>query len=577
MARLVTWLKGMLSVSLAVAVLIGCSDSNGDSDGGGAPPAITSTPPTMDTAGTPYTYTITATGSPAPTINVSGLPSWLAFNGVNTISGTPTPANVGATGTITVTASNGVIPDDTQSFTIDVSLPYLTLKFDTEASSPAYQGLWGSADVDIDGNNVADLFLDNVTDGIYLEGVAFTEITRQPWPTLASVAPAFSGPVNLDTDVDKEFVLLDATVSPQQIRIVNASTYVTEWTYDLPVGWMTLQQEVADINGDGSFEIIVVLMAGFTTRTMVLRHNGSALTAVFDTETGPVAYQGLWGSANEDIDGDNVPELVLDGGNAIYLEGATFTEVTQQPWPTLGRVSPAFSGPVNLDMDAGKEFVLLDTASVPNAVNILSAIAPFATEWTYSLPAGWTATESEIGDIDGDTVHEIIVRLTDGTNSRTIVLRHNGSALNVAFDTETASAYMGLMGRAGQDIDGDGIPELVLNNNDVEAIYLEGSTFTEVTRQPWPTLARVDAAFSAAANLDGDADKEFLLIDTSSSPGVVYVVNAATYLNEWKYDLPAGWSPMEKELGDIDGDGIYEIIIVLSDGANTRTIVLKAE
>ena len=156
-----------------------------------------------------------------------------------------------------------------------------------------------------------------------------------------------------------------------------------------------------------------------------------------------------------------------------------------------------------------------------------------------------------MGDIGGDTVHKVIVQLTDGTNSRKIVLRHNGSALNVAFDTETASAYMGLWGRAGQDIDGDGIPELVLDNG-TEVIYLEGSTFTEVTRQPWPTLARVDAAFSAAANLDGDADKEFLLIDTSSSPGVVYVVNAATYLNEWKYDLPTGWSQMEKELGDID-------------------------
>ena len=80
-----------------------------------SPPQITSTAPTTATVGTVYTYTIATTGT--PTLSVSGNPAWLTLSG-NTLSGTPTAA--GATGTITVTANNGVNPNATQTFSITV-------------------------------------------------------------------------------------------------------------------------------------------------------------------------------------------------------------------------------------------------------------------------------------------------------------------------------------------------------------------------------------------------------------------------------------------------------------------------
>jgi predicted peptidase len=81
-------------------------------------PVITSTPATNAFVGQPFSYTITTTGSPAPTLSMSGLPAWLSLSG-NVLSGTPPSA--GTTGTITLTASNGVNPDATQSFVINVS------------------------------------------------------------------------------------------------------------------------------------------------------------------------------------------------------------------------------------------------------------------------------------------------------------------------------------------------------------------------------------------------------------------------------------------------------------------------
>ncbi|MFC1582288.1 hypothetical protein ACFL4W_01995 [Planctomycetota bacterium] len=107
-----------LFLMLTLSLLMGCSDSSSDKDDPTGP-SITSSAPSTANVGVLYTYTITAAGSPAPTISVSGLPGWLGFNGVDTISGTP--GSAGTTGTITVTAANGVLPDAQEQFTITIT------------------------------------------------------------------------------------------------------------------------------------------------------------------------------------------------------------------------------------------------------------------------------------------------------------------------------------------------------------------------------------------------------------------------------------------------------------------------
>lgn len=84
-------------------------------------PAITNGPPFSPVVvGTFYTYTFTATGAPAPTFGLTSglLPPGLnlATNGV--LSGTPTSAGSGSFPNITITASNGVLPDAHQTFSL---------------------------------------------------------------------------------------------------------------------------------------------------------------------------------------------------------------------------------------------------------------------------------------------------------------------------------------------------------------------------------------------------------------------------------------------------------------------------
>jgi large repetitive protein len=88
-------------------------------------PRITSANATTFIKGSPGSFTVTATGNPAPTITQSAgtLPAGVSFVG-NQLSGTPT---VTGSFPITFTASNGVAPDATQSFTLNVILPPLQI------------------------------------------------------------------------------------------------------------------------------------------------------------------------------------------------------------------------------------------------------------------------------------------------------------------------------------------------------------------------------------------------------------------------------------------------------------------
>jgi hypothetical protein len=87
-------------------------------------PAITSANSTSFVVGTPGSFTVTTTGFPAPALSLTGtLPTGVTFvdngNGTGTLSGTPAAGTAGSY-PLTFTASNGVLPNATQSFTLNV-------------------------------------------------------------------------------------------------------------------------------------------------------------------------------------------------------------------------------------------------------------------------------------------------------------------------------------------------------------------------------------------------------------------------------------------------------------------------
>ena len=91
-----------------------------------APAAITSASSTTFTEGTNGTFTVTATGTPAPALAESGtLPAGVTFDtGTGVLSG---PATEAGSFPITFTATNGIGSPDNQSFTLTVNPPPLVI------------------------------------------------------------------------------------------------------------------------------------------------------------------------------------------------------------------------------------------------------------------------------------------------------------------------------------------------------------------------------------------------------------------------------------------------------------------
>ena len=90
------------------------------------PPLITSAAPLGGAVGIVYSHTYTATGDTPITYSVTtgALPAGLTLSSAGVISGTPT---AGGTFNGTVTATNGVNPDDTQTFSIAINAPTISV------------------------------------------------------------------------------------------------------------------------------------------------------------------------------------------------------------------------------------------------------------------------------------------------------------------------------------------------------------------------------------------------------------------------------------------------------------------
>jgi kumamolisin len=109
----------------------------------GIPPQITSLGSATFMLGQPGSFTLVATGTPAPAFSVTGLPPWASFNAATgTLTGTP-PNGLGAPFTIGITAANGFSPATTQQFTLAVQSTFTlwqNLNFGTNAGTPSIAG-----------------------------------------------------------------------------------------------------------------------------------------------------------------------------------------------------------------------------------------------------------------------------------------------------------------------------------------------------------------------------------------------------------------------------------------------------
>jgi uncharacterized phage protein (TIGR02218 family) len=316
--------------------------------GSGTAPSITSANNTTFTVGASGSFTVNATGTPSGssmTFSKTGtLPSGVTFvdsgTGHATISGTPATGTAGSY-PITITASNGVTPDATQSFTLTVSsgaamtitktgsLPSGVTFVDngngtaTLSGTPA-AGTVGSYPITITANNgTSPNATQNFTLVISASGVA---------PTITS-----SNNATFSLGASSSFTV-SATGSPIIVFTKSGSLPSGITFTDNGNGTATISGTPSGAAGD--FPITITANNGVTpnaTQSFVLHVIGGGVWYVSPTgsSTGDGSIGNPWDlhtifGGNPGFGGTPAPS-VIQPGDIIYCRGGTYT--LPKPFP----------------------------------------------------------------------------------------------------------------------------------------------------------------------------------------------------------------------------------------------------
>ncbi len=219
-------------------------------------PAITSAAGTTFDQGSDGTFTVTSTGNPTAALSESGaLPSGVSFvnngDGTATLSGTPA-TGTGGSYPVTLTASNGVSPAATQSFTLTVDAPpTITSSDSTDFAELAHSNFT----VTTTGNPTASLS----ESGALPSGVTFTDngdgtgsLAGTPDPGTAGTYPiTFTATNGFSPDAAQSFTLnVASTAFAPSITSGDNTTFQLRSAGSFTVS--TLSEPTASLSESGS-------------------------------------------------------------------------------------------------------------------------------------------------------------------------------------------------------------------------------------------------------------------------------------------------------------------------------------
>jgi hypothetical protein len=176
-----------------------------------------------------------------------------------------------------------------------------------------------------------------------------------------------------------------------------------------------------------------------------------------------------------------------------------------------------------------------------------------------------------MGDIDGDGDLDIIAARNGGET----VWRNDGTGSFSPHPTPSFGAGNTNSIALG-DVDSDGVPDAVVGNGTGEAETVWRNSLGVLSAHPTaPSFGAGSTTFVALRDLDGDGDLDAIAVNTAGQATTVWLNNGAGVFTSHPVtpSFGAGGTKMYAALGDLDGDG--DIDVVLVDSAASQTIWLN--
>ena len=228
-------------------------------------------------------------------------------------------------------------------------------------------------------------------------------------------------------------------------------------------GYSTRTPVLGDINSDGKLEIIVNKRTYPTGSVYVYKYDGSILPGWPKQMANVPASSAAVG----DINGDNIPEIVMESYNALYAWTATGDSIPGFPYYMPNGDVNSYSSPVlaDVDNDNFREIVFGTHGSggggfvyvIKNNGTVLTGWPKATSNWVYGPPS--------VGYIDNDNVLDIAVgdQVLSGVPSDFVYAWNKDGIPLSGFPIGPVNAVNAQIVLA--DIDGDNNTELIFDDN----------------------------------------------------------------------------------------------------------------
>ena len=350
---------------------------------------------------------------------------------------------------------------------------------------------------------------------------------------------------------------------------------------------------ISDLDGDGKPDLVVINY--WSNTVSVLRNTSlsssitsSSFAAKVDFATG--MSPSPWSVAIGDLDGDGKPDLVVVNTGShtvsVFRNTSTSGSITSSSFAPKVDFTTGMSpnGVAISDIDGDGKPDLVVTNYDDNTVSVLRNTSTYGSitfAAKVDFMTGMNPIGAAIGDIDGDGKPDLVaVNYSSNTVS---VLRNMTSSGSISFaanvDFPTGELPYGV---AIGDIDGDGKPDLVVNAHSMTAsVFWNTSSPGSITSSSF--AAKVDfttgsSPYSVAiGDIDGDGKPDLVVVSANTKTVSAFrntstsgSITSSSFAP--KVDFTTGAGPVFVAIGDLDGDGKPDLVVTDWESATVSVL-----
>lgn len=322
---------------------------------------------------------------------------------------------------------------------------------------------------------------------------------------------------------------------------------------------------LADVNGDGIFDLIAAIQPGNALQVALGNGNGSFQAAQsFSTGNGPSAV------VARDINGDGRPDLLTANkfGNtvSVLLGNGDGTFQTAQQFAT--GPNPTALALEDLNRDGKPDLVVANELGDNVGVYRGQGNGTFAPPQFFAT--GNQPSGVALGDVNKDGLPDIIVS-NQGSNDVSVLLANGGLSFQpqVPFDGGIGPASVAI-----GDFNADGAPDLVTANKGDDTVSVFLGDGNGVFNSPQSFAVGSTPTSVAVGDFNGDGDYDLVVANAGGNTASV-LPGTGTGTFELQIPLVTGAGPSTIAFGDIDRDGRLDFA-TSNTGGNNFSILRNA-